>query len=78
MLTNTTYEIQHNKTNEKKFLHRNHIVPYYPKQEKIQELVGNNVVPDDTDDYYSHYIKRNTPNLTLIEMHRILLFHSGP
>ena len=34
MLTNTTYEIQHDKRNEKKTVHRNHIVPYYPKEEK--------------------------------------------
>ena len=53
MLTNTTYEIQHDKTNEKKTVHRNHIVPYYPIEEKIQELVENYVVPDDTEDYYS-------------------------
>ena len=59
MLTNTTYEIQHDKTNEKKTVHRNHIVPYYPKEEKIQELVENYVVPDDTDDYYTHYNKHN-------------------
>ena len=45
MLTNTTYQIQHDKTNEKKTVHRNHIVPYYPKEEKIQELVQNYVVP---------------------------------
>ena len=31
MLTNTTYEIQHDKTNEKKTAHRNPIVPYLPK-----------------------------------------------
>ena len=59
MLTNTTYEIQHDKTNEKKTVHRNHIVPYYPKEEKIQELVENYIVPDDTDDYYTQYIKHN-------------------
>ena len=59
MLTNTTYEIQHDKTNEKKTVHRNHIVPYYPKEEKIQELVENYVVPDDTDDYYTQYNKHN-------------------
>ena len=53
MLTNTTYEIQHDKTNEKKTVHRNHIVPYYPIEKKIQELVENYVVPDDTDDYYT-------------------------
>ena len=64
MLTNTTYEIQHDKTNEKKTVHRNHIVPYYPKQEKIQELGENYVVPDDTDDYYTHYIKHNTTKPT--------------
>ena len=57
MLTNTTYEIQHDKTNEKKTVHRNYIVPYYPKEETIQELVENYVVPDDTDDYYTHYNK---------------------
>ena len=34
MLTNTTYEIQHDKTNEKKTVHRIHIVPHYPKEEK--------------------------------------------
>ena len=54
MFTNTTYEIQHDKSNEKKTVHRNHIVPYYPKEEKIQELFENYVVPDDTDDYYTH------------------------
>ena len=59
MLTNTTYEIQHDKTNEKKTVHRNHIVPYYPKEEKIQELVENCVVPYDTDDYYTQYNKHN-------------------
>ena len=59
MLTNTTYEIQHDKTNEKKTVHRNHIVPYYPKEEKIQELVENYVVPDDTDDYYTQYNRHN-------------------
>ena len=59
MLTNTTYEIQHDKTNEKKTVHRNHIVAYYPKEEKIQELVENYVVPDDTDDYYTQYNKHN-------------------
>ena len=53
MLTNTTYEIQHVQTNEKKTVHRNHIVPYYQKEEKIQELVENYVVPDDTDFYYT-------------------------
>ena len=57
MLINTTYEIQHDKTNEKKTVHRNHIVPYYPKEEKIQELVENYVVPDDTDDFYTQYNK---------------------
>ena len=35
------------------------IVPYYPKKEKIQELVENYVVPDDTDDYYIQYKKHN-------------------
>ena len=59
ILNNTTYEKQHDKTNEKKTVHRNHIVPYYPKAEKIQELVENYVVPDDTDDYYTHYNKHN-------------------
>ena len=59
MLTNTTYEIQHDNTNEKKTVHRNHIVPYYPKKEKIQELVENYVVPDDIDDYYTQYNKHN-------------------
>ena len=59
MLTNTTYEIQHDKTNEKKTVHRNHIVPYYPKEEKIQQVVENYVVPDDTDDYYTQYNKHN-------------------
>ena len=59
MLTNSTYEIQHDKTNEKKTVHRNHIVPYYPKEEKIQELVLNYIVPDDTYDYYTQYNKRN-------------------
>ena len=59
MLTNTTYEIQHDKTNEKKTVHRNHIVPYYPKEDKIQELVENYVVSDDTDDYYTQYNKHN-------------------
>ena len=54
MLTNTTYEIQHDKTNEKKTMHRNHMVPYCPKEEKIQELVESYVVPDDTDDYSTH------------------------
>ena len=58
MLTNTKYEIQHDKTNETKTVHRNHIVFYYPKEEKIQ-LVENYVVPDDTDDYYTHYNKHN-------------------
>ena len=57
MLTNTTYEIQLDKTN-KKTVHRNHIFFYYPKEEKIQELVENYVVPDDTD-YYTHYNKHN-------------------
>ena len=57
MLNNTTCEIQHDKTNEKKTVHRNHIVPYYPKEEKIQELVENNVVPDDSDNYYTQYNK---------------------
>ena len=60
MLTNTTYEIHHDKTNERcKTVHRNHIVPYYSKEEKIKELVENYVVPDDTDDYYTHYNKQN-------------------
>ena len=58
MLTNTTYELQHDKTNEKKTVHRNHIVPYYPQEETIQELVENYVVPDDTDVFYTHYNKR--------------------
>ena len=59
MLTNTTYEIQHDKTNKKKTVHRNHMVPYYPKEEKIQKLDENYVVPDDTDDYYTQYNKHN-------------------
>ena len=59
MLTNTTYEMQHGKTNEKKTVHTNHIVPYFPKEEKRQELVENYVVPDNTDDYYTHYNKHN-------------------
>ena len=59
MLTNTTYEIQHDKTNEKKTVRRNHRVPFYPKEEKIQELVDNSVVPDDTEDYYTYYYKHN-------------------
>ena len=57
MLTNTTYEIQHDRTSEKKTVHRNHTVPYYPKEEKIQELVENYVVPDDTDYYHTHHNK---------------------
>ena len=40
-------------------MHRNHIVPYYPKEEKIHELVENYVVPDDNDDYYTQYNKHN-------------------
>ena len=61
MLTNTAYEIQHDKTNEKKTVHGNHIVPYYPKEEKIQELVENYLVSDDTDtdDYYAQCNKHN-------------------
>ena len=59
MLTNTTYEIHHDKTYEKKTVHRNQIVPYYPKEEKVHQLVENYVVPDDTDDYYTHYNKQN-------------------
>ena len=39
MLTKTTYEIQHDETNVMKTVHRNHKVPYYPKEEKIPELV---------------------------------------
>ena len=58
MLTNTTYETQHDKTNEKKPCIEI-IVPYYPKEEKKQELVENYVVPDDTDDYYTQYNKHN-------------------
>ena len=40
-------------------MHINQIVPYYPKEEKIQELVEHYVTPDDTDDYYTHYNKHN-------------------
>ena len=36
MITDTTYEIQHDKTNEKKTVYKNHIVPYYPKEEKYK------------------------------------------
>ena len=59
MLTITTYEIQHDKTNEKKTVHRNHVVIYLPKKEKIQELVEKYVVPDDTHNCYTHYNKRD-------------------
>ena len=36
ILTNITNEIQHDQANEKKTVHRNHIVPYHPKKEKKQ------------------------------------------
>ena len=77
MLTNTTYEIQHDKTNEKKTVHRNHIVPYYPKEEKIQELVENYVVPTTLMIIILNIISIISPNLTLIAARNTLLFCSG-
>ena len=54
---NTTYELQHDKTTEMKAVPGNHLLPYYPKNEKIQELVENYVVLVDSDDYYTQYNK---------------------
>ena len=38
-ITNTTYEIVHNSTEQKQVVHRNQVAEYFPKEEELEKLV---------------------------------------
>ena len=38
-ITNNTYKIVHDSTEQKKVVHRNHLVEYFPKEQEIDKLV---------------------------------------
>ena len=40
-ITNTTHEIQRDETQQKRVVHRNNIVEYFPKEKEIQPLIAN-------------------------------------
>ena len=39
-ITNTTYEVQGDETQQKRVVQRNHIVEYFPKEREIQPLIA--------------------------------------
>ena len=47
LITNTTYGIVHDMTEQKKVVHRNHLVEYFPKEREIDKLVQ---------DYSTNYV----------------------
>ena len=57
-ITNTTYEIVHNSTEQKKVVHRNHLVEYFPKEQEIDKfkLVQDySTNYDDSQAYYDRF-----------------------
>ena len=52
-ITNTTYEIVHDSTEQKKVVHRNHLVEYFPKEQEIDKLVQD--YSTNYDDYYHSF-----------------------
>ena len=57
-ITNTTYEIQDDKTEQKRIVHRNHLVPYFPKERTMSSLVDNyNPVYQEPELFYDNYHK---------------------
>ena len=55
-ITNTTYEVVHETTEQKKVVHRNHLVEYFPKEQEIDKLVQDySTNYDDSQDYYDRF-----------------------
>ena len=55
-ITNTTYEIQGYETPQKRAVHRNHIVEYFPKEREIQSLIADyTTVYADPEQFYDNY-----------------------
>ena len=55
-ITNTTYEVVHDSTEQKKEVHRNHLVEYFPKRQEIHKLVQDNSINyDDSQAYYDRF-----------------------
>ena len=55
-ITNTTCEIVHDITEQKKVVHRNHLVEYFPKEQEIDKLVQDySTNYDDSQAYYDRF-----------------------
>ena len=55
-ITNTTYENVHELTEQKKVLHRDHLVQYFPKEQEINKLVQDySTNYDDLKAYYDRF-----------------------
>ena len=54
--TKTTYEIVHDLTEQKKVVHINHLVEYFPKEQEIDKLVQGYITNyDDSQAYYDRF-----------------------
>ena len=55
-ITNTTYEIVHDTTEQKKVVHRNHLVEYFPKEQEIDKLAQDySTNYDESQAYYDRF-----------------------
>ena len=61
-ITNTTYEIQENANPDNiKVTHRNHLIEYFPKEERLPPLITNYAPPLTKDsDLYKHLVQSQT------------------
>ena len=56
-LTNTTYEIQENSNPDNvKTTHRNHLIEFFPKEERLPLLITNYAVISRDSDFYKHLV----------------------
>ena len=58
-ITNTTYEIQEDANPDNiKVTHRNHLIEYFPKEERLPPLINNYAPPITKDsDFYKHLVQ---------------------
>ena len=55
-VTNTTYEIVHDTTEQKKVVHRNHLVENFPEEKEIDKLIQDYSTDyDDSQAYYDRF-----------------------
>ena len=55
-ITNTTYEIRDAKPDIVKTTHRNHLIEYFPKQQRLPSLLTNYAVITRDTDFYKHLV----------------------